>query len=387
MAVTEGGQLAGDATEPVEPVAAAESAESGPGEDELYDRCTRFLGGHGRRVPAELLAELTYLAADDLAADRYGDKGTVARLEDEVRELLGMPAAVFMPSGTMAQQIVARIRADRGGSRTVAFHPTCHLELHEKQAYQRLHSLVGRPVGNAHELLTRADIESVHEPLAAFVFELPQREIGGQLPSWDDLTGQVEAARALGGVVHLDGARLWECGPFYDRPLAEIAGLFDSVYVSFYKGLGGLAGCCLLGDDEVVAQAREWRSRHGGTLFAMWPYAASALVGLRRRLPLMASYVDHARAVAAELAKVDGLDVVPDPPQTPMMHVRLRTDAESFAATARRLAVARGIWTWPRSTPTESPRWRKVELTVGDATLGFTPGEVAELLGSFVSPG
>jgi threonine aldolase len=357
-----------------------------PTADQLRDRCSRWLGNHGRRDPADLLAELAALEGEDLTADRYGESGTVARLEEEVRALLGKPAAVFMPSGTMAQQIVLRIQADRGGSRTVAFHPTCHLELHEDKAYQRLHQLVGRPVGNAHELLTVADIEGVHEPLAAFVFELPQREIGGQLPSWADLTAQVAAARALGGAVHLDGARLWECGPFYDRPLAEIAALFDSVYVSLYKGLGGLAGCCLLGGEDVVGQAREWRSRHGGTLFAMWPYAAAGLAGLRLRLPRMASYVAHARAIAAELRERDGVEVVPDPPQTPMMHIRLRTDAETFLTASRRVAAERGIWTWPRSSPTPYAAWRSVELTVGDATLGFTPAEVAGLLAGFVTP-
>jgi threonine aldolase len=97
--------------------------------------------------------------------------------------------------------------------------------------------------------------------------------------------------------VHLDGARLWQCEAAYDRPLAEIAALFDTVYVSFYKDLGALAGCCLAGPEDVVADAREWRHRHGGTLFALWPYAASALAGLRSRLRRMARYRSHAEAV------------------------------------------------------------------------------------------
>ena len=116
------------------------------------------------------------------------------------------------------------------------------------------------------------------EPLAALVIELPQREIGGRLPSWDDLVAQVEHARSRGAAVHLDGARIWEAGPFYGRPLAEIAALFDSVYVSFYKGLGGLAGSMLLGEDDVITEARAWRQRHGGTLFA-----AVAVCGRRTR--------------------------------------------------------------------------------------------------------
>src|SRR4029077_3765674 len=127
---------------------------------------------------------------DDLAADEYGEGGTVAVLEAEVRALLGRPGAVFMPSGTMAQQIALRIHADRRGSRVVAFHPTCHLELHEDKAYQRLHGLVGRTVGNPRELITLADLKGIDEPIAALLLELPQREIGGRLPAWKDLVAQ-----------------------------------------------------------------------------------------------------------------------------------------------------------------------------------------------------
>ncbi len=168
--------------------------------------------------------------------------------------------------------------------------PTCHLELHEDKAYQRLHGLIGRTLGDGRGLLTLADLQAVHEPLAALLIELPQREIGGRLPAWDDLVAQVAYVRDRGVAAHLDGARLWESGPFYGRPLADIAGLFDSVYVSFYKGLGGLAGSMLLGDDDLVAEARAWRRRHGGTLYGLWPNAAAALVGLRLRLPRMAAY-------------------------------------------------------------------------------------------------
>src|SRR4029077_10070886 len=103
---------------------------------------------------------------DDLAADEYGEGGTVAVLEAEVRALLGRPGAVFMPSGTMAQQIALRIHADRRGRRVVAFHPTCHLELHEDKAYQRLHGLIGRTLGDGGNLVTLAAREASAEPRA-----------------------------------------------------------------------------------------------------------------------------------------------------------------------------------------------------------------------------
>ena len=346
--------------------------------------CERALFGVGLRSAGDALGEIATLSADELQPDTYGDGGVVALLENEVRTLLGKPAAAFFPSGTMAQQIALRIHADRRASRVVAFHPTCHLELHEDKAYQRLHGLVGRTVGNPRELLTLADVEAVKEPLAALLLELPQREIGGRLPAWKDLVAVTGHARGRGAAVHLDGARLWEAGPFYGRPLSAVAGLFDTVYVSFYKGLGGLAGSMLLGEEDVIAEARAWRKRHGGTLFRLWPYAAAGLAGLRARLPRMPAYAEHARAIAAELARLDGVTVVPDPPQTPMFHIQLRTTPADALAGIRRLATAERIWTWGGTVPTDTPGIRRVELTVGDATLGYAPPEVARIVNSLL---
>ncbi|MFY9589044.1 MAG: beta-eliminating lyase-related protein [Actinomycetota bacterium] len=343
--------------------------------------CKRALSGHGNRTAAELLAEIPA----DAGVDRYGEGGAVEELEAEMRTVLGKPAAVFMPGGTMAQQIALRIHADRRGVRTVAFHPTCHLELHEEKGYQRLHDLVGLTIGDAHELITIEDLRGVREPLAAVLFELPQREIGGRLPPWADLVEQVAYVRAHGAAVHLDGARICECTPHYGRSPAEIAALFDTVYVSLYKGLGGLAGCCLAGEEDVIAEARTWRRRHGGTLFGMWPNAAAGLAGLRKRLPLMPAYVEHARAIADELRGLPNVEVVPDPPQTPMMQLHLRVDEKAFLAAARRIAEEQSLFTWTGSVATDTPSIRAVELTVGDATLGFAPGEVAEIVEQLVS--
>lgn len=354
-------------------------SDKGPTADELRSRCAKHLNGHGRRLPAEVLAEVRD-ELGEVAPDRYGEGGVVSELEAEVRELLGKPAAAFMPSGTMAQQIALRVHAERTGRRTVLWHPTSHLELHEDQAPSRMHGLHGRPVGDSRRLLTLADLSEVAEYAAVLLLELPQREIGGQLPSWEDLVAQTSLARSHGTALHLDGARLLECLPFYGRPATEVTALFDSVYLSLYKGIGGVAGCVLAGDEQLVAEAREWRHRHGGTLFGMWPYAAAGLAGLRRRAQRMPTYVDHARAIAAELAGLDGVELVPDPPVTPMMHVYLRAPAEALTAAMRRLAVEDGVWTWPKAFPSDLPSWQVVELGVGDATLGWSPAEVRDLV-------
>jgi threonine aldolase len=342
--------------------------------------CTRWLAGHGPRTAAAVLAEIP----TDLGIDRYGDGGAVAALEAEVCKVLGKPAAAFMPSGTMAQQIALRIHADRRRSRAVAYHPTCHLELHEDKAHTRLHNLVGVPVGNPRLPLTLDWLKRVQEPLAAVLFELPQREIGGVLPAWGDLKEQIAFARSRGAAVHMDGARLWESTPFYGKTPAKVAAPFDSVYVSFYKGLGGLAGACLAGEEDFIGEARAWRKRHGGTLFGMWPNAASALAGLRQRLPLMPRYVAHARAIAAKLESVPGIEVTPNPPHTQMMHLHLHVDDATLRANACRIARERGVYTFAQSAPGHAPSMRKIEFTVGDATLGFKADEAATILGELV---
>ena len=356
-----------------------------PPDDELAalrDSCTRFLAGHGPVRAADLLATIP----PDTAVDRYGDGGVVAVLEAEITTLLGKPAAVFMPSGTMAQQAVLRVHAGRRQRSAIIFHPMCHLDTHEGGAYARLQHLTGRPAGDRDRLLGLDDLTAVAEPAAAVLIELPQRDLGGQQPSWDELQAQTRWARDRGAAVHLDGARLWESAAGYGRPEAEIAALFDTVYVSFYKGIGALPGCCVAGPDDVIAELREWRQRMGGTLHGLWPGAASALTCLARRRPLMPAYLRHTRAIAAELDGLPRVRVLPDPPQVPMMHLLLATSQDGFAAAAARIAAQDGIWTWPKAMPTGDPGTQRIELSVGDATCALSAAEVRDVIAALAEP-
>ena len=344
-------------------------------------RCTDSFHGNGLVRPAELLASIP----PDTEEDLYGDGGAVADLERYVAELLGKPAAVFLPSGTMAQAATLRVHADRLTSRTVVWHPHCHLARHEDHAYQRLHGLVGRSAGEADRLLTMADLNAVAEPPAALLLELPQRDLGGRIPPWDDLAAQTEWARTRGAATHLDGARLWEASAGYGRAPADIAALFDTVYVSFYKGVGALPGCCVAGSAPDVAQVREWRHRLGGTLFGLWPGAASARQLLPGALADMPARLEYARAIALALADVPTVRVLPDPPQTPMLHLLLSTTAQAYAAAAKRLADDHGFWVWPRPMATGDPAVVRCELSVGRATFRYKPAVIAEILGSLTT--
>ena len=334
--------------------------------EELWAASERWVAGRGpgERRPGD---------------DRYGGGAIPERVERRVAELLGTEAAVWMPSGTMAQQIALRIHADRVGSRSVAFHPLCHLDTHEERGYAWLHGLHAVHLGDRDRLVTAGDVAGLRERVAAVLLELPQRDLGGALPGWDELTATVEAARARGARLHLDGARLWQCGPFYERPIAEIAALFDTVYVSFYKDLLAPGGCALAGPADVIGEARVWLVRHGGRVFETAPYLLAAERGLDEVLPRMPEYVAHARALGAALAAVDGIDVAPDPPQAAMLHLHVRGTAGELNERVLALAERTGTWLGAWFRPSANPQVAVAELGFGAESLAVPPAEAAAL--------
>jgi threonine aldolase len=342
--------------------------------------CVRFLNHHYPASPRDTLADLAASADPAIEADRYGTGPLIADFEAEIAALLGKEAALFLPSGTMAQPIALRIWADRSGRRAVALHPTSHLELHEEGAYRVLHGLHGVLVGSPYQMLTLADLERVREPVAALLLELPQRETGGQLPSWEDLTAQCAWARQRGAALHLDGARLWECRPFYERNYAAIAELFDSIYVSFYKTLGGITGAALAGPADMIAEARVWQRRQGGNLFRLFPYVLSARKALADRLGRIDAYVAHAQAVAEELAALPALSLLPALPQTNMFHLFIRGERAALERALLEVAAETGVWLFHPLRPCQLPGHWMVEWAVGDASLDVAPDETAELL-------
>lgn len=352
---------------------------------EATAQCDRFLGGHGPIRPREALGLLVASTEPDERSDNYGQGPLIADFEREIADLLGKEAAVFAPSGTMVQQIALRIWCDRSGRRTVAFHPKCHLETHEEKGYQALHGLRSTLVGESHRLITMKDLQATAEQVGAVLFELPQRDIGGQLPTWDDLVAQIQLTRERGAAAHMDGARLWEAAPHYRRPHHEVAGLFDSVYVSFYKGLGALAGAALAGTEDFIAEARVWIRRHGGNVIHQFPFVISAREAMRRRLHRFPLYYDRAQSLAEALRSLPGISINPDPPQSSMMHVYLQGDRETLTVAAANLARESRVALFRSLQEVETPGYVFFELTIGDAGESITDGEVEHLFGDLMA--
>lgn len=352
----------------------------------------RLLSGSRPQSLRERLAALAEegAAVHDLdgRADMYGD-GVVRVLERRVAALLGTEDAAFFPTGTMAQQIALRIRAERAANPTVAMHPLGHTEQHERHAHAVLSGLRSIWPTTAPRIPTLAELRAVDEPYAAMILELPLREAGFVLPEWADLVAVAAVVREEhGAALHLDGARLWESTVHLGHPLAEVAALADSVYVSFYKTLGGISGAALAGDAGFVRTAKAWRHRYGGQLFEQWPAALAALAGLERELPRLPGYVAHARTVAAALAEgvagVPGARVHPAPPHTHQFQLWLPYGAERLTEVGLRMAEETGtalFGGWRESGP---PGTAMTEVTVLRPALEWSAKEVTEAVGVFL---
>jgi threonine aldolase len=326
----------------------------------------------------------------DELSDLYGD-GVVEALESKVAGLLGTEAAAFFPTGTMAQQVALRCWAGRTGNATVALHALSHPEVHERNAFSEVGGL--RPVRLTSEprLPTAAEVRDFEEPFGALMLELPLRDAGFLLPTWEELTAVVEAARERDAVVHFDGARLWESTVHFGRPLAEIAGLADSVYVSFYKSLKGYGGAALAGPRELVEEAKIWRHRYGGMVFQQFPTVLSALVGLERQLPRLPEYVAHARVVAAALregfaaAGVPWARVHPEVPHTHDFQVWLPYEPDVLGEVAVRTAEETGVVLFGSSWDRGGPGLAFTEVHVRAEALEWTAEDVKAAAAEFVA--
>ncbi|MEV0979848.1 beta-eliminating lyase-related protein [Streptomyces sp. NPDC049915] len=322
--------------------------------------------------------------------DQYGD-GIVETLEARTAELLGTEAAAFFPTGTMAQQVALRCWAARTGDTTVVLHALAHPQVHEGGAFTAVSGLRTVPLTSEPRMPTAEEVRAFPEPFGALMLELPLRDAGFLLPSWEELTEVVEAARERDAVVHIDGARLWETTPHFGRPLDEIAGLADSVYVSFYKSLDGFGGAALAGPATLVEDAKTWRHRYGGMILQQFPTVLSALAGLEWELPRLPEYVAHARVVAAALregfaeAGLPWTRVHPEVPHTHQFQVWLPYGPQLLSEAAVRQGEETRTLLFQSPWAQAGPGLSHTEVTVRAAGLEWSEADVRAAVADFVT--
>jgi len=365
------------------PSAAYSNISTAVTEVQLRLQCSRWLNGHRPlRSMRESLLALADLPEAELPLDVYGQGQAMQALESDVAALLGKPAACFMHKGVAAQLAALKTWAERRDNRRVALHQQCHIALDEQDAFEALLGLRGERLGFVDTPLNVAQLDACAadgELPGVAVVELPLRRAGYRLPEWSELRAISHWCRERGVPLHLDGARLWEAAAHYDRPPAEIAALADSVYVSFYKGLGGLAGCVLAGDADFIAATAPWRSRLAGNVFTLYPFVLSAREGLRQHLPRMPAYRERAQRLGVLLAARGsqmGWRVAPEPPQVNAFQLHLPAGPDALREALLEVARREGFWLGARAVPSQVLQGgAMVEIVIGDAADGWTDDE------------
>lgn len=309
---------------------------------DAYKRTKHQVVGHGPRS-VQVLKDVLETIDGQTESDIYGKGKLIQDFQDKIAKYLGKEAAVFFPSGTMAQQIALRIWCDQRGLHRVAYHPLCHLEIHEENGLKALHNIHAVLLADETRVIELDDVLSMQDNITCLLLELPQREIGGQLPDYQTLTSISEYCRANGIKLHLDGARLFEILPYYKTTAADICQLFDSVYVSFYKSIGAVAGAILAGDKHFIEQSIIWKRRHGGDLISLYPYVSSADYYFDKRVDKMDKYYREAQELAGFFNRCPAVSTLPEVPVSNMFHVYFQLAKDNVVPTLIDMYTTTGI--------------------------------------------
>jgi len=272
----------------------------------------------------------------------FGDP-TVNALCERVAELLGFPAAVFMPSGTMCNAIGFRLHIRPGGDEAY-LHRGSHPLKAEAGGPAALSGAVLCPLDGERGMFDAATLAGAmrprddrYTPRSRLVsVEQTTNLAGGNVWPLDQLREVVEVAKANDLRLHLDGARLLNAVVASGVPAAEWAEGFDTAWIDFSKGLGAPMGAVLAGSEELIAEAWRYKQMMGGALRQAGIVAAGALWALDHHVDRLAADHDHARLLARGLAGLPGVEIDPDSVETNIVVFRVE-DAPGLCA---RLAAA-----------------------------------------------
>jgi len=341
----------------------------------LEKSCSHFLTNHqcfASTSPADdFQAMADWCRGNDTAHDRYGSGELVQAFEAKVAGLLGFKAAKFCLTGVATQVVALRLACDIKSNDRVLTHPTSHLLLHENQNTLLYDWFKLLRVGSAHRPLSLVALQNYPDPVAAVIYELPLREIGGQLPAWEELVEIKAWARQNNVHLHMDGARLWEAATGYGKSLAEVCEGFDSVYVSFYKGIGALAGAMLLSSENFIKRARVDMQRQGAVTFRHTPYVVSAAMQFDQRLEDIPRYFERTQELFEILRQYPLLTPNPKQPQCNMLHLYLPVSAAKANAIRDAIAVEHKIWLFNGANDAALPDQSYFEWYVGDNLLAM----------------
>jgi threonine aldolase len=286
------------------------------------------------------------MAEAEVGDDVYGEDPTVKRLEERVAALLGVEAALFVPTGTMANQIALRSHTRPGDE--VILSRDAHCWRHEAGALAALSGAQTQMMAGytftAAEVRAAYKAEDQHASPTRVVAVENTHNMGGGI-CWDRaaLAEVVKAAHALGMATHLDGARLWNASIATGVPERDLAVGFDSISVCLSKGLGAPTGSVVAGKRDFVKRCHRFRKMHGGGMRQVGILAAAGLHALDHHRTRLADDHANARAFAEAIAGTRGLRVDLARVHTNIVMIDLdHMDAADVCAQAKSLGVLIG---------------------------------------------
>jgi threonine aldolase len=278
------------------------------------------------------------MAAAEVGDDVYGEDPTVRRLEEQVADLLGTQAALFVPSGTMANQIALRALVQPGEEVMVG--RDAHCWLFESGALAALAGAQTQTLpgdGRFDGAAVRAGFKgpvSYLSPTTVVAVENTHNVAGGAVWPRAQLDDVLAAARALGMATHLDGARLWNAAVATGESLRNLAAGFDTVSVCLSKGLGAPAGSLVATTKERIVRVHRFRKMYGGGMRQAGILAAGGLYALEHHRERLVEDHAHARVIAERLAGVPGFAVDPARTETNVVVIDLAPQLQAAALVA-----------------------------------------------------
>ena len=261
------------------------------------------------------------MAEAEVGDDVYGEDPTVNRLQERAAEIFEKEAALFVPTGSMGNQIAVKLHTRPGEE--VVIEERGHIYNYEMAAMSAVSGALARPVrsGDGSGVLTWEDIKAAVRANDApyyvartglVALENSHNLAGGAVMSRERTEELCEAAHALGLRVHLDGARIFNAAEALGETVAALARPADSAMFCLSKGLGAPVGSILLGTRDFIEEARHWRKLLGGGMRQAGVLAAAGFVALEETPPRLASDHANARRLAEGVAELPGVRVDPE---------------------------------------------------------------------------
>lgn len=292
----------------------------------------KFFGDGEMFEPADYLNELQKAnAAAPIVKDRYGAGGAVEELEKKIAAITGKEKAIYMPSGTMANQLAIAVLS--GENTKVFVQETSHVYRDEGDAAQSVFQKRLMPLAKGETFFTAQQLQNAVENLktdeylqtgiGAVSIENPVRRSDGRFVPLEEIKKISAYCRSNNIKLHLDGARIYMASAWTGVPVKKYASYFDTVYISLYKYLGASGGAILCGDKAVIDKMPHLIKVHGGNMYGNWANAAMALYRLQGMEARLQTAIKRANAIFEALNKLPGVKVTSMPGGTNIYNLDL----------------------------------------------------------------